>query len=340
MKTSLLSTVTASFLLLAIVEGCGGSRPVEPPKSVVDTQSEEKKEAREDGDAPKKKGSDADELPTNIEWQPGNAMVQAIGRVAGAAQRFEQQSSYGFDEDASCILGAYLEGGTEVAMTRPMRGGVGYMLIGGGSDSVQDLDLAIEDENGKMLKADALDDAAPVVGFTPPANGKYRIRLANAKSSGHGGFGVLAIMRDGGYSIPVPNFVRSFGHTIANAAQASKLISQRVKGTNGLVFHADGEWSFFGTILEQEEAIGTGGMDLGGPMSVIIAGADAQAEDVDISVLDTTTNKVVAKDDDEDAEPVVVLASEPGHVYKISASNMKSKGPSLVTMLVLDAEAE
>ena len=332
-------------LLLVSTAGCGGAaspKPSTPVKAVVDTKAASKAEPDEKADAtddearPKAEKYDEE----SAEWAPGKFMVQAVGRVAGAAQRFEQKSNFGFDEDASCVLGAYLEDGREVTITRPMRGGAKYMLLGGGSEGIEDLDLALEDANGKLIKADTMDDAAPVLEVQIPADGKYRIRMSNAKNGTGGGFGVVTVMREGGYSIPVANFVRSFGHTIGKAAQASKLVGQRVKGSTGLVFHAAGEWCFFGTILAQEEGIGTGGLDLGGPMSVIIAGADELAQDVDIAVTDTTTNKIVAKDDDEDAEPVVVVSPEPGHVYKVSASNMKSKGPSLVTMLVLDAEAE
>ena len=118
------------------------------------------------------------------------------------------------------MLGAYLEDGLEVAITRPMRGGVKYMLLGGGSEGIEDLNLAVESADGRLLKADTMDDAAPVVEVTPPSDGKYRIRLSNAKNGSGGGFGVVVIMREGGYSVPVANFVRSFGSTLENAAQA------------------------------------------------------------------------------------------------------------------------
>lgn len=342
MSTSMFHRSALFAILFAGGAGCGGAATSEP-RTAVDTGRPESTGGSEDArdtEGPTAHSGKRDADGNASSWPPGTFMTQAVGRVTGAAQRLEQQSKFGFDEDASCVLGAYLEDGREVSITRPMRGGVRYVLIGGGSDGIGDLDLAVEDANGRMIKADTMDDATPVVEITPPADGKYRIRFVNAKNGEGGGFGVVAIMREGGFSIPIANFVRSFGHTMGNAAEASKLVSKRVKGTAGLVFHADGEWSFFGTILANEEAIGTGGLDLGGPMSVIIAGADGQSQDVDISVTDTTTNAVVAKDEDEDAEPVVVLAPEPGHTYKISAANMKSKGPSLVTMLVLDAEPE
>ncbi|MDI3285515.1 hypothetical protein [Polyangium sp. 15x6] len=265
-------------------------------------------------------------------------MTQAVGLVTGAAQRFEKQSSFGFDEDASCVLGAFLENGREVSVTRPLRAGVRYVILGGGSDGVEDLDLAVDSPEGKIIAADTMDDAQPVVELTPKAEGKYRIRLANAKKGEGGGFGVVAIMREGGLSIPVHRFVESFGRTLANAAQASHLVARRMQGSQGLAFHADGEWSFFGTILAEEESIRTGGLELEAPLSVILAGADRMADDVNLEVLDATTNEIAGRDEADDAAPVVALEPTKGHTYKVSVANVKGRGTSLVTMLVLDLD--
>ncbi|MDI1476030.1 hypothetical protein [Polyangium sp. y55x31] len=318
-------------LLFACFTGCGGSSeglplspraPATPPAQSPETPSE----------------------PTNAEddeksaWRPGRFMTQAVGRVTGAAQRFEQQSRFGFDEDASCVLGAFLENGREVSVTRPLRAGVRYVILGGGSDGVEDLDLAVESPEGRVVAADTMDDAQPVVELTPPKEGKYRIRLANAKKGEGGGFGVVAIMREGGLSIPVNRFVESFGRTLSNAAQASHLVARRMKGSQGLAFHADGEWSFFGTILAEEENIRTGGLELEAPLSVILAGADAAADDVNLEVLDATTNEIAGRDDADDAAPVVALEPTKGHTYKVSVANVKGRGTSLVTMLVLDLD--
>lgn len=317
-------------LLFACLTGCGGGEGRPPPPRAPA--------------APPAPSPETPPRPTNAEddeksaWRPGRFMTQAVGRVTGAAQRFEQQSRFGFDEDASCVLGAFLENGREVSVTRPLRAGVRYVLIGGGSDGVVDLDLAVESPEGKIVAADTMDDAQPVVELTPPKEGKYRIRLANAKKGEGGGFGVVAIMREGGLSIPVNRFVESFGRTLSNAAQASHLVARRMKGSQGLAFHADGEWSFFGTILAEEENIRTGGLELEAPLSVILAGADAAADDVNLEVLDATTNEIAGRDDADDAAPVVVLEPTKGHTYKVSVANVKSHGPSLVAMLLLDLD--
>jgi hypothetical protein len=272
-------------------------------------------------------------------WRPGTALTQAVGRVTDAARKFEQQSDFGFDEDASCVLGARLDGPKSVSITRPMRRGVRYMILGGGSEGIENLDIVVENLDGKRIAWDTLADATPVVDVRAPRDGDVRIRMTNRKSGPSGGVGVVAIMREGGYSIKVADLVSSFGHAIANAAKASRFVAAR-GAAHGLVLHADGEWGFFGTILAPEKGIGTGGLDLRAPLSVVLAGADGRSEDVDLEVTDTTTGAAAGKDEGEDAEPVVVLQPERGHTYKVSVANRKSPGPSLVTMVVLDAAPE
>jgi len=321
-------------LLLALAAGCGGEGASSSPRTANTPPARSSASPHTHADA---ETSDADDDEKSV-WRPGRFMTQAVGRVTAAAQRFEQQSRFGFDEDASCVLGAFLENGREVSITRPLRGGVRYVILGGGSDGVEDLDLAVESPEGKVVAADTMDDAQPVVELTPPKEGKYKIRLANAKKGEGGGFGVIAIMREGGLSIPVNRFIESFGKTLANASQASQLVARRVKGSQGLAFHADGEWSFFGTILGPEEGVRTGGLELEAPISVILAGADTQADDVNLEVLDATANQVAGADEAEDAAPVVVLEPTKGHTYKVAVSNVKGRGTSLVTMLVLDLD--
>ncbi|MDC0746179.1 PPC domain-containing protein [Polyangium mundeleinium] len=321
-------------IVLACVAGCGGgggslpphawaTRPAPPPAT--------------QGERTNTGSSDAEDDDKSA-WRPGRFMTQAVGLVTGAAQRFERQSRFGFDEDASCVLGAFLENGREVSVTRPLRAGVRYVILGGGSDGVEDLDLAVESPEGKVIAADTMDDAQPVVELTPPVDGKYRIRLANARKGEGGGFGVVAIMREGGQSISVRRFVDSFGQTLSNAARASHLVARKMEGSQGLAFHADGEWSFFGTILAEEEGIQTGGLELEAPLSVVLAGADGRTDDINLEVLDVTTNEIAGRDEAEDASPVVALKPTKGHTYKVSVTNVKGRGPSLVAMLILDLD--
>ena len=139
---------------------------------------------------------------------PGKYMTQAVGLVASSAQRVEQQTSLGFDGDASCVLGAYIPTGGKILMSRSFEPGKKYAILGGGAEDTQDLDLGLQAEDGTMIATDTEDDANPVLEFTVPREGNYRMILALPKCQYEGTFAALAVMKDGGYRVPVANIER------------------------------------------------------------------------------------------------------------------------------------
>lgn len=272
-------------------------------------------------------------------WRPGVYMGQAVGLVAESAQRVEQRTSLGFDGDASCVLGAYLQKGGKITMSRPFEAGKKYAILGGGAEGTQDLDLALAAPDGSILVSDTEDDARPVLEFTVPSDGSYRIILALPAAAYDGTFAAIALMKDGGYRVPAANITRSFTSTMEAAARASRVAAQKWPQLSGLVFHEEEDWSFFGTILLQGESIGFSGIELKAAASVVLAGNDGQATNLDLAVQDQDdNNRVVASDTDPDANPLVVVNPTVGHSYRIEISAPATNGPSLVTTLLLDAK--
>jgi hypothetical protein len=281
--------------------------------------------------APVTAGADAD-------WAPGTYMATAVSRVVGAAHELEQKSKYGFDDDGACVTGAYVHVKRKLTMTRPFRGGVDYILLGAGSDSAKDVDLGVGVHGGALLAADTDNDPTPVVKFTPPKDGNYDVHLVLESATSDAAFAAVAIMRVGGYGIPVENLTTSFRTALRSAGEASKKVAEKTTAA-GLVFHEQDDWSFYGSVLKQGERIQFAGLDLTSTLTVAVAGGDAQAQDIDLDVVDTTDgNKVVAKDDDRDATPAVVVRPDKGHTYGLGVKVSQAKGATLVTALVLDAE--
>lgn len=68
-------------------------------------------------------------------------------------------------------------------ITIKLRGGTNYLLTGLCDQDCQDLDLAIYDENGNLVKRDTQIDATPVVSVTPQWTGNFRIRVSMAKTT-------------------------------------------------------------------------------------------------------------------------------------------------------------
>lgn len=267
-----------------------------------------------------------------MEWTPGKYMVQAVGRVADAARNIEQKTSYGFDVDHACLLGAYLQTGKSIDIVQSFKGGRQYVLVGGGSENAIDVDLGVLD-GGKVVAADTDDDPTPVVKFKPARDGNYTIRLLLEKSKSSGNFVALAIMHEGGYTIPHKSIVSSIGGAIRAASLAAKKVSS--KGGN-LAFHEGGNWSFYGTVLKPREMSTFGGLKLIADPTIALAGADDDGKNIDLFVKDQGTGAVVAKDDEPDATPAVLIHPQSGSRYSLSVANAASQGTTLATVLLLD----
>jgi hypothetical protein len=267
-------------------------------------------------------------------WRPGKYMKQAVDLVANGAARITAGTEYGFDGDAACVLGAFLGKGQAITMTRQFVKGRKYAFLGGGSDGATDVDLHVVRASGEVIAADTETDATPVVQFTSDTDDPLMLRLSLADATRDGEFVAVAVMSNEGYSVPAANLTKSFGSVLETAARASELVQQR--GANGLVFHAGGDWAFFGTILNQGEGTSISGLDLAADTNVVLAGHDGQAQDIDIAVDDTTEgDRRVATDAEDDDQPIVSVEPVSGHVYRARLVNAKSSGPSLITMLVL-----
>lgn len=270
------------------------------------------------------------------DWRPGRYMAQAIERVAESAMRIEKQTAYGWDDQGACVLGAYMNVKSIINMTRQFQRGQ-YAVIGAGTQNVTDLDLGIERVGAGLIAKDTEKDATPVVEFVAPADGQYTMHLAlEAISDDSGGaFAAIAIMKRGGVVIPNQNLISSFRRALGAAAEASALV--RRKGYAGLVFHEQGDWSFYSTVFAKGEELTFNGIDLTGNLGVVLAGGDDASRDIDLLVRDTT-GREVAKDDAADPSPVVLVRPEPGRSYRVTVQNRDSRGRSLVTMLVLAGE--
>ena len=262
-------------------------------------------------------------------------MTEAVSLVAGAAQELEAKSAYGFDVEHSAILGAYVRQGQSISMRQTFAKEHEYILLGGGSSGAVDVDLAILDSNGRAVAADIGNDPTPVVKFRPAASGMYEIRLVLARSRLAGNFVAVAMMREGGYSIPRASIIASFSKTLSGATRLAG--HPQIQSRGGLIFHEQRNWSFYATVLKPKEQTSYSGLRLVSSPTLILAGADESASNIDLVVEDTNTSRVVGKDDAPDATPLVVLNTvDATHHYRVKVENAASRGASLVTMLVLD----
>jgi hypothetical protein len=263
--------------------------------------------------------------PVRGEFRPGVTMAEAVARVLGGAVAAERKTNLGFDRGVT-FMGAMLPPRSHINWRMQMEAGRRYAFLGGGDDGATDVDLAVVDAAGQTLARDQLSDAKPVVDFTPPQTGVYVVRLSLTKAS-RPSFCAMAVLRQGGFTIPVKNMTTALQKIIA----AGRLASQRAT----VRFHEEqNQWTLFGAVLRPGDTTTISGLHLEARQHVFVAAGDSNAKILDLALLDASGRQV--KKDDKPDSVAVVVARTADATYQLALSNVESTGPALVTVIILD----
>ena len=255
-------------------------------------------------------------------------MIQAVSGVAETARKIQDKTRYGYDDSIS-LLGAYIRTGNTVTLTKQLKKGDKYALLGSGDDDAQDVDIYINNSNGDRVAEDSDNDRQAVVEFEPTKTGKYTIVVKLHKSKTKASFCALAILRKGGWNVPDTNFVDAMAKCIATCSQLGK---QR----KDLHFHdQENQWSLFGSILESGQETTLTNIAMGTGKRIVVAAGDANATDVDLFLLNSS-GSVIEKDTEPDATPIFEYKTGGTGTYGIRVKNSKSKGPAMVIATLLD----
>jgi hypothetical protein len=256
-------------------------------------------------------------------------MTQALGRVMSAVRELTDQTEMGLDDSSVCFGGALIRVGQESSTGVPLQEGRTYGFVGGGDNDAQDVDIVLRDPDGKVVAQDTDTDASPAFEFSCRRTGQYRIFLRMAKSKDDASFGAFALLRKGGFDVPTKNL------TVA-ASNCLRLCESAHENGSGAIFHQGaGEWAILGTILKEGEELTHRGVAFRDGRHAVLAAADANAKDLDLTVIGPN-DKVVGKDADTDPNPVVLFTGAGTIQFKLS--NRKSTGATLafVSLLELD----
>jgi hypothetical protein len=229
-------------------------------------------------------------------------------------------------------MAAFLRQGADVSFTRPFVSGQEYVILGGGDEDVNDLDIEIFDSNGQVVARDARNNAAPIVRFVAPSSGMYTIRqkLFEAKRSS---FCVLAILRERGFDVPVGNLTTATSNLISFCARVNQ---NRNKDRNESVIFQDAanQWALFGAVLRNREQTTVTKLTLGEGNRVLLAAGDNNARDIDLFALNEK-GEVIVKDVDNEPTPGVTLQVKGDVSAGMRVHNVDAAGPALVLAAVL-----
>lgn len=257
-------------------------------------------------------------LPTTLSgqsrnsWTPGNYLTQAISTVyAAAAAAIAIEDELGFDGGAS-LFGSLVRRGGSTSILQTFNRGEEYVVIGGGDNDAQDVDVTILDSLGRSVASDRLTDATPVVHFRPTRSGRYTVRVSLYRATDNA-FVALAILRKGGWQVGPDRMVAAARTLVSSGSFLA------TKGSSGFLAE-ENQWAVWGGVAPSREIIELTGVTLGQGKRIVIAATDDEASDIDLYVR-SSAGTLLASDEGSGADAVVSLESAAGRRYNLTAKN-------------------
>jgi hypothetical protein len=252
-------------------------------------------------------------LPAN-DWAPGTYMMQAVRRVTTAGGGLADVSAFGYDDEIS-VMAALIQPGKSVGITRPLVEGEQYIILGGGEDLVDDLDIIVTDAaTGAQVARDDSVNGAPFVHLTAPQSGNYSLQL-QMHDAKRACYACLVVLRKGGFRVPRGNLVTATDRLVG--------LCNRVSGGDpGAVrFHDnDNQWAIYGGVFDRGQAMTITNLSMGEGRRILLAAGDDNTKDIDLFLLDQAAN-VLSQDNEENATPVVHFDSAGDQTYGITIKN-------------------
>lgn len=262
-------------------------------------------------------------------WAPGKRFDESATRVLDGIGRITGKTQYGYT-DGICFLTAFMLKGEDVRFTRDFDGGTKYAVVGGGDNGVKDLDIFILDKDGKEVVKDTLTDATAVVEFTPPRAGRYTIKVVMHDAGQNGGFGTVGVLKDGGFSVPVRNQQAALKGLVAQCNLVDRQVKEQVYFNSGA-----NQWAVYGSIVRSGGDLTIDNITPGGGRRVWVGAGDTTAQDIDLYLMNDG-GKVLVKDEDDDAVPLIDYRTTPGDRYSLRIKNVRSNGPCLILTATLN----
>jgi len=263
------------------------------------------------------------------EWRPGENMKKSMVRLLAPVSVLIDQSDYRFSDIA--YLGAFIKPGNYSYITTTLTEGKNYEFVGAGDDDVKDLDIIITDDRGRVVAEDTDNDATPLVRFTPDKTGRYtlKLKLEDARVSCFCG---MALLERGGWKVPVKNLDAAMDSMLEHCRNVARQRPARFLDVTG-------EWAVMGTILEEGKSQIFNDIRLGTGRTAVTAGGDTVTRDIDLAIFeDGDSPKIIVKDEDDDAAPLVDCRTTDDRRYGVVIKNSKSNGGTLIFTAILTVD--
>lgn len=259
-------------------------------------------------------------------------LKQAFIRVTDSASGAAKLGNFGYDDGIS-ILGAWVDSRDSVNYYVPLTKGVNYMIVAGGDNDSQNVNLEIQDADSKVVASENRVAADAMLNFAAPSTGWFTLKLTLAKARDNlPCVCVACVLKENGHQIPLKNLDDSADKLMNLFSETDKLLQKENKR---LEFRrARNQWGLYGAVLKQGESISVTNLDLGAGRRLFLGLGDQNTEDVDLFILGDN-NKVLAEDTKVNREAIIGFTPGTGR-FGLRMLNYKGNGPAVIMTGIFD----
>jgi hypothetical protein len=261
-------------------------------------------------------------------WVPGERMTDAMTKMMATVRAVSDKTTFGYDNGV-CLMAAFVPEKGKVAFNRQLVKDQRYAILAVGEGSVQDLDLEVVDDRGRVVASDTKADPEAVVIFRAPATGTYTLRLHLFKARS-ASFCAVAVLREGGYDVPVRNLTDAASGLIAEGTR----LHESKRGRSVTFLDTPNQWAVYGSVLKPGEDVRITGLQFGVGERALLAAGDTNSTDIDLW-LEDENGKNLDSDTDPDARPKINLFAKHRPSHGMRVKNVAARGPALVLSAIL-----
>lgn len=244
---------------------------------------------------------------------------------------------YGYEfNDSSCIAGILLKNGESGAIGIYLNRQNEYRIIGVADENVLDLDVHIEDSQGKVIVQDTQNDNLPLINYKPSISGYHVIRIKNYRSTSVS-FCILFILKKRPGSSTTPPSIKLLTQALDNSITLSELYS--LTGTSFI----PKTFCLFGGFYKSGEADGMSDFQIpygqDGKYVFLSAGSN-NVDDVDVKVIKqskegTISGLTICQDNSTSKMAIVSCNLLNSNYYYLEYKNYKSTDRAFIIGVVM-----
>lgn len=228
---------------------------------------------------------------------PSTLLAEAFAACALGSKMFNDDSGFGFKPGMS-VLGAYLDPGESVKFQSTLSPSQLYIFTAGGADPNGDIDIAILDEDERVLCVDQDESQSAGVSLDVGPNGAtvlYRLTNAGPRPT----FACMAaLVNQNGWNIHMANLNNVIGKV--------GLMEDYFTSNNFAFFDSPNQWCLYGGVIQENTGIQAKQITFPRGSHIAMGFGDNQASNLDLFA-NNQDGDWLAKDEEADPSPTIAL---------------------------------